>query len=367
MKRNTMVAAAAVVLVLVVALFGYLWLTRRGPVLTVATWPGTYQRAQTSALLIPFARRTGADVRIAEYDGGTAELARQVQAHKYAWDVMDLELPDAVAACTEGLLEKIDPTQLPAGVNGVPAGQDFVAGAIGPCWVGSVVYSQVVGFDTHRFAGASPSSLSDFFDVRRFPGPRAMRSDPKLNLEMALLADGVAPRDVYPMLATPAGIARALAKLDTIRGDIVWWTPSDPPAQMLHDGRAAFATMLDGDVFDAANDGRPVGVIWDRQLYEFDAFGVPKGNPKRALAMDFIRFATESGSLAGVSSWVPYGPARRSAVALVGDNPELHIAMTPFLTTTQAHFATAFRVDDRWWRAHQSAVEARWQEWLSKK
>ena len=135
---------------------------------------------------------------------------------------------------------------------------------------------------------------------------------------------------------------------------------------MVADGRAAFSTILNGDVFDAATHGSRLGVIWDRQLYEFEVFGIPKGDPKRAMAMDFIRFATQAENLAAVAGWVPYGPARASALPYVGDNPELKIAMTPFLPTTREHFATAFAVDDEWWRLHGADVEAPWQAWLAK-
>jgi len=147
---------------------------------------------------------------------------------------------------------------------------------------------------------------------------------------------------------------------------VVWWSNNDPPARMVADGRAAFTTILNGDVFDAAMHGGRLGVIWDRQLYEFDAFGIPKGDPKRAMAMDFIRFATQAENLAAVAGWVPYGPARASALPYVGDNPDLKVAMTPYLPTTREHFATAFAIDDEWWRLHGAGVEAPWQAWLAK-
>ena len=120
-----------------------------------------------------------------------------------------------------------------------------------------------------------------------------------------------------------------------------------------------FAGNLNGDIFD----GRIANVIWDRQLYEFDAFVIPAGDPKKDMALDFIRFATGSAPLAAVADWVPYGPARRSARAIVGINPELHIAMTPWLPTS--HFDTAFAIDDGWWQAHGDAIAARWQAWLA--
>jgi len=355
--------AAAIIVVLAGALY---WLTRPLPVLTVATWSGPYSRAQQNALFRPFGEARHVDVHIALYDGGLTELRQIVGNGRYDWDVMDFELPDAIAACRLGLLEHIDPASLPSGADGVSAARDFVPNAIGPCWVGSIVYSQVVAYAPRRFGEARPQTIGDFFDLARFPGPRALRrSSGKYNLEMALLADGVKPQDVYAVLSTPQGVHRALAKLNTIAGSLVWWSNSADAIAMLNDGRAAFATTLNGDVYDAAQHGRGVGVIWDRQLYELDVFGVPRGDPKKERALDFVRFATGSQSLAGVAGWVPYGPARRSSLAFVGKNPELGIAMTPFLPTQSAHFATAFAIDDEWWQIHGSDVEPLWQSWLA--
>jgi putative spermidine/putrescine transport system substrate-binding protein len=180
---------------------------------------------------------------------------------------------------------------------------------------------------------------------------------------MALLADGVDPKDVYRTLSTDGGVRRALLKLDTIRNSIIWWTHSNEPSALIEEGRATFATMLNGDVYDAAVHHRKLGVIWDRQFYELDVFGIPKTSSNRAMALDFIRFATSAQSLARMASWVPYGPARRSATALVHDNPELKIAMKPYLPTAPEHFGTAFAVDEAWWREHGARIGAMWASW----
>jgi putative spermidine/putrescine transport system substrate-binding protein len=222
----------------------------------------------------------------------------------------------------------------------------------------------VIAYSQKRFGDARPQTISDFFDLARFPGPRALRRGAKFNLELALLADGVKPADVYDELSTPQGLRRALAKLESVRRSLIWWDNSADAIAMLNDGRAAFATALNGDVYDAAQHGNAVGIIWDHQLYELDVFAAPKRGLKQELALDFIRFATRSQSLAGVSDWVPFGPARLSALQFVGKNPELGMLMTPFLPTARAHFAHAFPVNDAWWRQHGAEVEARWQAWL---
>jgi putative spermidine/putrescine transport system substrate-binding protein len=369
MKKWAVVTICVVLLIGIALLFAYLYLTRPKPSLIVATWPESYGHAQMTAQLVPFGAKSGTNVLAAIYDGGTTELAQQVASKQFKWDVMDLELPDAVAACSSGLLEPIDAANLPAAPNGTPAAEDFVPGAIGPCWVASVVYSQIIAVAPVSFGDRRPATLGDFFDAKKFPGKRALnRNSAKYNVEMALIADGVAPKDVYAVLSTPQGVARALAKLDSIRSDIVWYTSVDEAKRMLQDGRAAMGSLPNWAVFDVNNaspaTATDLAIIWDRQLYEMEAFGIPKGNPKHDKAMDFVRFATQAQNLGQMASWIPYGPARRSAVAYAGENPDLKIAMRPYLPT--AHFETAFAVDDGWWRLHGADVNLLWQAWQSK-
>ena len=341
----------ATFIVLLAGAAAFAWYMRPLPILTVTSWPGGYGRAQAAAQMRPYAASHRVDVHIAEWEGELSDIKG---------DVVDFELPKAVEACSHGLLEKIDAATLPAGADGVSAAQDFVPGAIGPCWVGNNIYAQVVV--SAKFPGAQPSILADFFDIAKFPGERAIRgASAKYNLELALLADGVAPKEVYATLSTDGGIQRALAKLASLGNNLVFYDSDDQAMEWIGNGAAAFATTLNGPVFDAAQKGAAPNVIWDHQLYEFDAFGIPVGDAKKDAAMDFIRFATGSAPLAGVADWQPFGPARRSGLALVGENPESHVAMRPFLPT--AHFETAFAVDNAWWRVHGDAVEIAWRNW----
>jgi putative spermidine/putrescine transport system substrate-binding protein len=144
----------------------------------------------------------------------------------------------------------------------------------------------------------------------------------------------------------------------------VWWSKSGDPLKMLADRKVVFTTMPNSALFDAAKAKQKVGAIWDGQLYEMDVFGIPRGNPKKPMAMEFLHFATSTKALADVAEWVPYGPARKSSVELVGDNPESGMAMRGFLPTTPEHFRQAFRVDDSWWVRHGKEIAPVWRVWV---
>jgi len=357
LRRRVLLALAVLLIAAVAALFFF---SRPPPVLTVMTWPGVYGRAQTNAQMHPFSAETNIDVRPAFWDGDLADVQAMVDKGQFKADVIDFELPKAVQACKDDLLEKIAPAILPPGADGTPPARDFVPGSIGPCWIGSQVYSQVMVYAPGL--KKAPVTLADFFDTQKFPGRRALsRASAKFNLEMALLADGVAPGDVYKTLATPPGLDRAFAKLKALNP--IWAHDSVGALEWLKDGHAVMTTALNGDVANL-KDFTP-GVIWDHQLYEMDVFAIPAGDPNKKRALDYIAYATGSAPLAGVASWVPYGPARRSALALVKPNPETGQALGALLPTAPGNFRNAFAIDESWWLAHGQAIASRWQEFVS--
>jgi putative spermidine/putrescine transport system substrate-binding protein len=360
MKLPRWIAATLPVCILLGA--GLYWLIRTPETITVVSWGDAYGRAQTLALFHPFTDKTHVDVKVANYGGGLKEISAQVASGDIEWDVVDLELEDAAAACRQGLLERLDGVELPPGANGAPAQRDFVPGALGPCWVGSMVYSQIIAFDSTSFAGLEPSNLVDFFDLTRFPGPRGLRDGPKYNLELALMADGVPPWQVYSVLTTEGGVSRALAKLDAIKSSILWWRRTDEPAEMLAQGKVVMTTALNARVFSI--DAEPkIRTIWDGQLYQLEVFGIPKGDGKKKRALDFIRFATGPAPLAEQARYLPYGPARLSSLVLVRPNPETNADTRRDLPTARQNFAHALAVDPDWWATHGPGLEARWAAW----
>lgn len=339
------------------------WFSRAPGTLTVASTGGLYGQAQQMAFFNPYTDRSGVQIRKVDVDGGIEEIRRQAAAGKSRWDVADLEFGEAAAACREGLLEPIDGTPLPPGSDGVAAAQDFVPGALGPCWVGTIVYSQIIAFDDGRFIDR-PATVADFFDLDRFPGGRGLKDSPKFNLEMALLADGVPAAKVYEVLATPEGVNRAFAKLDTIRPAIVWWQRSSDPADLIAPGPLTMTTALSNRIFDAVmREKRRMSMIWDGQIYGLYAFAVPKGSVNKELALDFIRFATGTRPLAEQAHLLPYGPARRSALSLVRTNTVRGVAMQSYLPTAPQNFARALQFDPDWWAEHEDELVARWTAW----
>ena len=106
--------------------------------------------------------------------------------------------------------------------------------------------------------------------------------------EFALMADGVAPDDLYPL-----DLARATAKLDTIKDDIVFWASGAESQELIGSGEVAMSMMWNGRAWSAKNiDQKPVEIQWNQQIVTADYFVVPKGTPNKEAAMRFIAYAT---------------------------------------------------------------------------
>lgn len=318
--------------------------------LVVVNFGGTAAKAQMLSLIRPWEEKTGQYVEMEEYGGGIAEIRRQVEAANVKWDVIDFDPPDMIQACEEGLLEKIDHSL-------IEDIEDFIPGAVHECGIGNVVWATVYAYNTETFAEA-PTAIADFFDLDRFPGKRGLWKTPRVALEWALLADGVSIEEVYPALATQAGLDRAFSKLEEIRPQIVWWTNGSEPAQLLASGEVAISAAWNGRLYQPMQSGVPIDIVWDGQLWEIDFFGIPKGSRNLKTALEFISYATSEDRLTEWSKLIPYGPSRASAAANVDPT------IAPLLPTSAQNTQKALRINSQWWAENIAKIQPRFDAFI---
>ena len=332
------------------------------------SWGGAYGNSHVEAYAKPFEAKTGIKVNVADADNPATPLKAQVEAGNVTTDVASVEYADAVRLCDEGLLEPIDPAILTPAPDGKPATEDFIAGAITECFVGTDVYSMILAYDDTRFPDAKPAGPADFFDIAKFPGKRTMRKGAKFNLEFALMADGVAPDKVYETLGTPEGVDRAFKKLDTIKKDVIWWEAGAQPPQLLADGEVSMAFAFNGRIFNAAQgEGKPFKIVWDGQIYEMEGWVVPKGAPHLDAARDFIAFSTAPEQQARAAEFISYGPPRKSAAAMVGNIEGTDVPMGPNLPTFADNMKQALGSNQEFWVDHDAELAERFNAWLAAK
>ena len=179
------------------------------------------------------------------------------------------------------------------------------------------------------------------------------------------MADGVPAAEVYGVLETDAGVDRAFAKLDEIKGDVVWWESGAQPAQLLADGEVAMTVAYNGRIFNATvAEGKPFGIIWDGQIMDLDMFVIPKGAPDQAAALEYIKFATSTKGLADQAKYISYGPARKSSAPYVGLYQDGVTEMGPHMPTSPEALKNALLNNFAFWADRDTELNERFNSWL---
>ncbi|QPC42529.1 ABC transporter substrate-binding protein [Kaustia mangrovi] len=275
-----------------------------------------------------------------------AKLKAMVTSGNVEWAVTEIGGQNILRAVQEGLLEPIDYDIVD--ISGFPETVKK-----NKKWFAKSAYATVLGYSTEAFPDDHPQSWADFWDVEKYPGPRSLRDDPADNLEYALLADGVAPEDLYPL-----DVDRAFRKLDEIAPHItVWWTSGQQPAQLLLDGEVVLASGWNGRFYNLIQDGAPLDIEWSEGMMKLSAYGIPKGAPDACWGQHYLQVMTD--------------PKRQAVYAEEIGYPGLHLdspqyvdkKLAPYLPTAPDNIDKLIWSDLEWWTEHGAEVKKRWTLW----
>lgn len=302
----------------------------------------------------PFTAETGIAINaLATSDRASALKAMQV-AGKTTWDVTELNPIEYATASLSGWLQPLDWAAMDPG-NALPDEAKLADAGI------MATYSTILAVRTDKLpAGKQMSSWADFWNVEAFPGGRALQNSVIDNLEFALIADGVAPADVYTVLATEEGQDRAFAKLDEIKPHVsAWWTAGAQPVQMLSDGEVAYTTAWNGRITKLAGEGVPVEINWNGGGIKASYVAIVKGSEKVEAGQRFISFMmTSPERSAQFASAVPYPGLVK------GLYDHIDPAKGASMPTHPDNIDSQFVTDAVFWGEHLGDLKERWEDWL---
>lgn len=320
---------------------------------TIASWGGSYQDAQSKALFEPAAAKTGIEVKQETY-GGMSDVRLQVSSGQVTLDIVASGSGSAARAAAEGLLEPLDYDIIDVST--------FYPGLYTEHCVGGDVFSTVFAWNTDTYGDEGPQSWADFWDVEKFPGTRAYRGKVAGALEPALLADGVAPEDVYDVLSSEDGIERALDKIRELRPHIaVFWASGAQHAQLMKDGEVDMSTGWNGRFDNAAQDGAKVAYSFNQALLDYDCFAVPKGAPNRDTAMEFLAEISKPEYQDDLPKYITYGPTNKAAY----DTGVIDAATAAGLPSSPENAALQLPVSLEWYAAWETIAAEMYEEMLT--
>jgi putative spermidine/putrescine transport system substrate-binding protein len=303
----------------------------------------------------PFTKETGIKIkRVGTESKRMVQLEAMVRSGKIIWDAMEVSASDYPIGVKKGLFEPIDYSLVDPD-NKLPAAARKKYG------VGYAAWSQILAVRTDKLpAGKKMKTWADFWNVKEFPGPRALRVRPQDNLEFALLADGVAKKDLYKVLSTKKGQDRAFAKLDEIKPHIVtWWKSGAQSVQLLSDGEVHYGTSYNGRITKIAKSGVPTAIVWEGGAMHLSFVGIPKGSTHMKEAHAFARYRTLDAER--MREYITHLPYPGFAPGLY-DGLDPKVAMT--LPTSTANIKAQFSADEVFWANNLDAIQERWTEWL---
>ncbi|MGO4854014.1 ABC transporter substrate-binding protein [Phaeovulum sp. W22_SRMD_FR3] len=314
--------------------------------ITVADPGGPFSSGYRKAFYDPFTAATGIEVvSVARDAEPTAQFKSIVETGSYIWDVCTLTLSARLIMEQQDLL---DPLNLDPALTA-----DIMPEAVHPNFLGIDVYSSVFAYNTEAVEKA-PSNWAEYWDTENFPGRRSLRKNPIDTLEQALMADGVAPADLYPL-----DVERAFAKLDAIKEKVdVWWTGGAQTSQLLQSGEVDMISGWNARLQAAIDSGAPAKIVWNQGLYSIEGWGLPKGGPKGDAARQFVAFCTKAEQQALFTDDLSYGPTNLRAYDHI--DPE----RAKVLTTAPENLKGMTLANDAWWQEHKDEMTERFNLWL---
>ncbi|WOD16972.1 ABC transporter substrate-binding protein [Paraburkholderia kirstenboschensis] len=321
--------------------------------ITAVNYGGATGNAQKAAWVEPFSKTSGVSATAVEYTGDMAKVKAMVDAKSVTWDVVEVEPADVGRGCQDGLFEKLDWSK-------IAKKGDLIPEAVTPCAAGTYVWSTVLAYNPATTKSA-PQGWKDFWNTKKFPGKRGMKKEARYNLEFALMADGVAPSDVYKVLGTKEGVDRAFKKMDELKPYIQWWEAGAQPPQFLVAGDVAMSTAYNGRVDAAMREGnKNLSISWDQSIYDLDYFVIPKGTKSKEAAEQYITYTLQPQAQADFSKHIAYGPTNKEAFKLLDATTLANLPNSPKNGKT----AIAGSVD--FWTDHGDGLEQRFTAWAAK-
>jgi putative spermidine/putrescine transport system substrate-binding protein len=320
--------------------------------ITFVSQGGAYQEAQTSAILDPAAKALGITINQDSVPDAWPSIKTQGSTGKVTWDVVDTPTVNCIRGGEQNLIEKLDFSKIP-NAAGMPSSYKT------PYSVAYEFYSSVLAYNRSKFSKGAPSSWADFWDVKKFPGRRALRNNPLATLEAALVADGVPKDKLYPL-----DVDRAFRKLEQIKPSItVWWTSGGQSAQLLHDGEVDMIMMWNGRASAIMKEDKNIAYTYNDGILQNTQLCILKNSPNLQTALKFINAAITPEYQAGLPLLIDYGPGNPAAFG----TKKISAERAAQLPNSAANAAKQALMSYTWWASPEGEkAEKRWLAFMQK-
>jgi putative spermidine/putrescine transport system substrate-binding protein len=302
-----------------------------GKELVLVNWGGLSIPAYTQAFGKPYEDSTGTKVAIDGTGPLPAKVRAMVESKKVVWDLLDFDASKAFVLDSDGLLEKIDYSIVDA--------KKVYPGWAYPAGVAYYIYSSVIGYDAQKLT-TKPNDWKDFWDLKKFPGRRALRRTPEGGIEACMMAAGRSIKDVYPV-----DLPLAVSKVRELKPELITWNTGSQSQDVLRNGEVVMCQLWHSRAIDLfKKEPQRFSWTWNQGLMNVDVWSVVKNNPAgREEAMKFIAFTQDPARQVELFKILSNGPVNPAAAALVPED------MKRFDPTQPENQAVQAVLNPAWW------------------
>ncbi|RDJ25961.1 extracellular solute-binding protein [Bosea caraganae] len=315
------------------------------PDVVMANWGGDALKAMTATFGANYEKNVGGKIVMDGTGPSNGKIRAMVEAKAVTWDICDAGSAAIGELGPLGMLEPIDYSVVDKSKT-IP---QFIY-EFGVC---NYLFSFVTAWDTTKIK--TTPTPADFFDIKKYPGKRMVRKDAQPMLELALMADGVAPDKLYPL-----DVKRAFAKIASIKEHLLYWENGTQSQELLRNGEVVMgwlwhtrANLLKretkGRIDWNFNDGVLVSGLWV----------VPKGAPQVKQAMIALKSFQDPEPQVGLLAALGNGPSNPAANAITPAE------LQPINPGAEANLAVQAKMNYDWWMKNYAETLIAYRDMIS--
>lgn len=325
----------------------------------------SYGRVKREAYYNAFETLTNGHIIMENWDGELDSLNKDMENGDSLYDIAEVSARQLYEGCADGLF-----THIEDGAFGDAS--RYFDGMYQECGAGAAVRARILVYPSDLDVEDEPQSWADMWrdDIE---GLRLLPNNARDTLEIALLADGVLPSELYDLLKTDEGQDRAFAKLDEIaewlafedgeRSIVNWLLPEEVETEAVEGEvpplpRAVFAVMDSGRLSDLTRyEDKALRPVWGGEILNLSYWALLADSDNQREAMRFLGFVTQPEQQMILPQLISYSPTHVNAVA------QLRPWVARQTPLWHEYAETALVRDEAFWREYGEGLEERFVRW----
>lgn len=320
----------------------------QGQTIVLYTSGGTQLETTKELVIAPFESETGAKVIVD--DSCCSKLQAAMEAGDYLGDLLiGLDRSTLLSGAKRGWLIA-DPR-----IDKIARDRAVSEGLLSDSVLTLNLYSYIIAAKDQSLP--LPKSWAEFWDTEKFPGTRGfVRTSPKVQLEAALLADGVAADSVYPI-----DVDRAFKKLDELKGKtrVIMNATGADQINNLGTGEVTYSVAYSNRAYLARRDGIGINFSYADGFIVGNGAALLKGSKNVEGALALLEYHMRPDILARFAERTGMAPPFKASVDQI--RPEY----AGMIATSAQNISQQHMFNDAYWEENLPKLTQRWIGWLA--